>query len=222
MSRVLTRLPQPTQPTTLNLGGRRQVIINICFKMSQPMLDIRKGPSVSQTVPHLLPCRVQYDGPAEPLQTYWGPSEAKGEQPRPHIRGRTAKSNILDGSKVAYFRGRKLHGKTVKLPEGHRGVVLQKGDVKAAAVQAPEAETVVEPEEHEGEDPTPAGCLETRAEFEEIIVWGHEATADATSDPYVRSMEEWLALADQVASALVRSSRGLTQYLSWALTNVVW
>lgn len=33
-----------------------------------------------------------------------------------------------------------------------------------------------------------------------MIVWGHEALADATGDPYIRSVEEWLQVADQVRS----------------------
>lgn len=42
------------------------------------------------------------------------------------------------------------------------------------------------------------GSLETKAEFDELVVWGHEATADASADPYVRSVEEWLTVAEQV------------------------
>lgn len=105
------------------------------------------------------------------------------------------------GSKVAYFRGRKLYGKAVKLPEGYRGVVVQKGDVKTPAIQQPEVEVV--DLENEGEEPVPTGTLETKAEFEEMVVWGHEAMADAASDPYARSMEEWLAVADQVTSPII-------------------
>lgn len=61
----------------------------------------------------------------------------------------------------------------------------------------------------------PTGTLETKAEFEEVVVWGHETMADVVSDPYVRSMEEWLALADQVTPILVLSS------LSWSLLQTL-
>jgi hypothetical protein len=40
--------------------------------------------------------------------------------------------------------------------------------------------------------------MQITAEFDEMVVWGHESVADASSDPYVRSMEEWLQVADQV------------------------
>lgn len=47
------------------------------------------------------------------------------------------------------------------------------------------------------------GSLETKAEFDEMVVWGHEATADASADPYVRSVEEWLTVAEQVQHAKI-------------------
>jgi hypothetical protein len=40
--------------------------------------------------------------------------------------------------------------------------------------------------------------MQITAEFDEMVVWGHESVADASSDPYVRSMEEWLQVANQV------------------------
>lgn len=120
----------------------------------------------------------------------------------------------LDGTKVAYFRGRKLYGKAVKLPEGYRGVVVQQGDVNIPAIQQPEVE--VTDLENEGEEPVPTGTLETKAEFEEMVVWGHETVADAASDPYARSMEEWLTVADQVTSSIIylTLSHILFQYLA--------
>lgn len=120
-----------------------------------------------------------------------------------------------DGTKVAYFRGRKLYGKAVKLPEGYRGVVVQQGDVNTPAIQQP-PEVEVADLENEGEEPAPTGTLETKAEFEEMVVWGHEAVADATSDPYARSMEEWLTVADQVTSSVTYLA------LSYSISIYVW
>lgn len=36
------------------------------------------------------------------------------------------------------------------------------------------------------------------AEFDEMVVWGAESMADAATDPYVRSMEEWLQVAESI------------------------
>lgn len=48
------------------------------------------------------------------------------------------------------------------------------------------------------EDEVPLGALETQAEFDEMVVWGHESMADAVSDPYARGVEEWVQLSSQV------------------------
>ncbi|OIW32274.1 ribonuclease H1 small subunit [Coniochaeta ligniaria NRRL 30616] len=148
--------------------------------MTQPMLSIKSDkPSNSKTTAHLLPCRVHYDGPVEPAQSYWSPTQQE------------------DGPRIAYFRGRKLHGKTVKLPEGYRGVVVEKQAAPPAAAQ-PEQDAA-DLQQEDAEDQVPLGSLETKADFDELVVWGHEAMADAASDPYMR-IGEWTRLAEQIHS----------------------
>ncbi|KAK1827647.1 ribonuclease H2 non-catalytic subunit-domain-containing protein [Podospora conica] len=152
--------------------------------MAPPILTL--GPSKPSTTPlpkatpNLLPCRVQHNGSVEPIQSFWEPKK----QP--------------DGSSTSYFRGRKLHGTTLPLPQGYRGVV--------AAPVAPPAkdEDSVEEEVIDLEDPNrgkPAqGSLDVQAEFDEVVVWGHEVAVDGQGDPYVRGMEEWVGLAEDIHS----------------------
>lgn len=107
----------------------------------------------------------------------------------------------LDGTKTSYFRGRKLQGKAVKLPEGYRGAVAT----------TPAAEQSLERPEDVGvidlEPEMPQGSLQVQAEFDEMIVWGQGAGVDA-SDPYLRGAEEWVALAEKVGyQAVVCVSR---------------
>jgi ribonuclease H2 subunit C len=98
---------------------------------------------------------------------------------------------------MVYLRGRKLEGKTVKLPEQCRGVILQRKDEPSCKKPLPEPDVVVIEDE---EDQLPeTGTMQVTAEFDEMVVWGHEAVADASSDPYVRSMEEWLQISDKVS-----------------------
>ncbi len=63
---------------------------------------------------HLLPCEVQYSGPA-PVSAYFKPSPLPDQ-----------------GTHGAAFRGRKLLGRTVALPEGYTGTVLQ--DTNTASI----------------------------------------------------------------------------------------
>ncbi len=97
-----------------------------------------------------------------------------------------------DGTSTAYFRGRKLQGTTVKLPEGYRGVVAVTSAAEEPSGRPDEVEVV------DLEAEVPQGTLHTQAAFDEMVVWGHETAVDAAADPYLRGAEEWLGLADKV------------------------
>ena len=56
-----------------------------------------------KVTPNLLPCTLGYTGPVDATKRYWN------EQ----VDG--------NGQKVAYFRGRKLLGRDVMIPEGFSG-----------------------------------------------------------------------------------------------------
>jgi len=50
----------------------------------------------------------------------------------------------------------------------------------------------------DAEDQIDMGALQTKGEFDEMVIWDHDATAEAGTDHYVRSVDEWLQLANQV------------------------
>ncbi|KAG6366907.1 hypothetical protein INS49_001088 [Diaporthe citri] len=149
--------------------------------MEQPMLSVSqpKGPSRDKATPNVLPCRIQHDGPTSEAESYWKPSQEP------------------DGKRVAYFRGRKLHGKELKVPEGYRGVVVDKTEPPEPRAPRPDEPEVVD---LDAEDEMPLGALDTRAEFDEMVIWGHESMADTSSDPYVRGIEEWMKVAEKIHS----------------------
>ncbi|EGU85199.1 hypothetical protein FOXB_04314 [Fusarium oxysporum f. sp. conglutinans Fo5176] len=144
--------------------------------MSQPILSLAPDENKSKAVANLLPCRIHHDGPIDPASTFWTPTTTD------------------DGTKLAYFRGRKLQGKVVKIPEQCRGVVVERApekDPKSAN------EDVLEDLDAD-QEPEQIGSMKITAEFDEMVVWGHETVADASADPYVRSMGEWLQMADRI------------------------
>ncbi|KAH7022420.1 ribonuclease H2 non-catalytic subunit-domain-containing protein [Ilyonectria destructans] len=144
--------------------------------MSQPMLSLKASDETPKAVANILPCRIHHNGPVDPVSAYWKPTVAD------------------DGTKIAYFRGRKLQGKTIKLPTQCRGVVVERKND-----EAPPAEAVVDVED--GDDtPERVGSMQVTAEFDEMVVWEHENMNDSTGDPYIRGMEEWLQVADQIHS----------------------
>lgn len=108
-----------------------------------------------------------------------------------------------DGNPETYFRGRKLEGRGVKLPEGYRGVVV-KDTVKE--VGSSEQKSNVERlsrrnqedgDEDEEEEEESVEVMEEVGEFEEVVVWGHERTV-GSDDELVKGVEEWISLAEAV------------------------
>ena len=70
------------------------------------MLKIQKrdADDLQRCSANLLPCRIHHDGPVDAHHRYW-----KSE-------------TSVDGTKTAYFRGRKLQGLSVKVPDGYQGI----------------------------------------------------------------------------------------------------
>ncbi|KAK8105040.1 hypothetical protein PG999_008399 [Apiospora kogelbergensis] len=150
--------------------------------MSQPMLTIagdKTEPKKAQL--HLLPCRIHHDGNVAPLDPFWSPTTAE------------------DGpTKTAYLRGRKLQGKTVPLPAGYYGAVAEKGDTKREIPR--EEDLDLDADVQELPDAMEIAPLQSKAQFDDFVVWGHESLADAGADPYVRGIEEWVAFSEQIHS----------------------
>ncbi|KAL1842135.1 hypothetical protein VTJ49DRAFT_6014 [Mycothermus thermophilus] len=159
--------------------------------MTQPILRFDEPTSQAdnpKTTPHLLPCRVHHDGPVEPVESFWDP------KPSP------------DGTaSTAYFRGRKLCGKSIKLPEGYRGVVAVR--TPEAPIDASAAEVIdLEVAESDGGMPAAQGSLQVQAGFDEMMIWGHDVAVDSAdagggaTDPYLRAVGEWLAVSERIHS----------------------
>lgn len=79
----------------------------------------------------------------------------------------------------------------MKVSKGYRGVVLS-----TTGRILPKSKPVGEVEE--GEEEADVKVMEEQSEFDHIMLWGHEALPDEVVDPYVRGMEEWIALAELV------------------------
>ncbi|ORY59723.1 ribonuclease H2 non-catalytic subunit-domain-containing protein [Pseudomassariella vexata] len=148
--------------------------------MSQPILTVSGDPAnPNKSQLHLLPCRIHHDGHVDPVDPYWSPSESKG------------------GMKIAYLRGRKLHGKEMKLPKGYYGSVVEKGPTKA---EIPKEEMDEEADVQELPEAVETALMKGKAQFDNVVVWGHESLAESSADPFVRGIEEWVSFAEQIHS----------------------
>ena len=138
------------------------------------------------------------------------PLTLSGTLPRHKVRKRPCKDLLdavnttsdmacVDGINVTYFRGRKLHGRAIALPERYQGAVVERAaiDEKQHKATAPSLEDGDDQEINESETAT----MLVTAEFDEIMIWGHEEMADAHEDMYVRGVEEWVQVAEKVSTA---------------------
>ncbi|KAL2002943.1 hypothetical protein VTN02DRAFT_5476 [Thermoascus thermophilus] len=145
--------------------------------------DAETAPAANSYTPNILPCRIHHDGPVEILKRYWDPVADENEN-----------------TQTAYFRGRKLRGRRVAIPEGYQGIVAtptdnllrSSGSTRNGTQSIENGETESEPEE-------PVKILEKQATFDEYVVWGHEVVP-AADDPFVRGVEEWLKFAETLHS----------------------
>ena len=110
---------------------------------------------------------------------------------------------VENGTKTSYFRGRKLYGRPVKIPKGYKGAVLigsQKVlEQKENEVEHSKNSGTGESMEIEGEgQEDEVKIMEEVGDFNEVLVWGHEAVVDG-EDIYVKSLEEWIGVAESVS-----------------------
>ncbi|EIT73144.1 putative ribonuclease H2 subunit C [Aspergillus flavus] len=131
--------------------------------------------STKNVTPNILPCRIHHDGPVGPLGRYW---KSETDEKDKNLQ-------------TAYFRGRKLRGRRVAIPEGYEGIVALPTERVMPSTQRNANSTINEETEQE----EPVKILEKQATFNEYVVWGHELTP-AADDSFVKGVEEWLKLAE--------------------------
>ncbi|KAL8709978.1 MAG: hypothetical protein Q9220_005429 [cf. Caloplaca sp. 1 TL-2023] len=156
------------------------------------MLTIRPPPQnpsspPKRLIPNLLPCHIHHNGPVATHTRYWNPQPAKD-----------------DGRPEAYFRGRKLRGREVRVPDGYRGVVVRDG-VKVENQSGRERRGMgVDDEEEEEEE---VKVMEEVASFEKYVVWGHENVVEG-DDGFVKGVEEWVRFTDKLHKPGLEEEKG--------------
>lgn len=133
--------------------------------------------------------RIQHDGPINNTERYWKPETVAA--PRTEATGIDSETEPKQSESHAYFRGRRLHGTTLKLPENYTGAVVQTTE-KTLPQKARRAEDDEENEEEQVE----VKIAETLGEFDEVVVWGHGGVVDEKEDVYVRGVREWIEFAE--------------------------
>lgn len=143
------------------------------------MLSIQRSSSHSgKCTPNLLPCRIEHNGPVNAADRYWRPEEED------------------DGTRTAHFRGRKLCGRKLEVPDGYRGAVLSN-----TSRVLPQSDTERDADADESEEQNiEVRVMEEVGEFDEVVVWGHEVAPDGNEDPYSKGIGEWLSFSEALHS----------------------
>lgn len=128
----------------------------------------------TQCMPNLLPCRIHHEGPVDASPRYWAPERAK------------------DGNLESYFRGRKLRGQELDLPQGYRGVIVKEVGKETCLQNRDKGELDGEEGEEEQEEAT---LLKEVGSFEKIVVWNHESMVNG-DDAFVKGVSEWIDFAE--------------------------
>lgn len=113
-------------------------------------------------------------------------------------------SFITDGKLEAYFRGRKLRGQEIDVPQGYRGVVVQEAGKERTAFRTTDRGGLEVEGDEELEEDT---VLNEIGSFEKVIIWNHESMVDG-DDAFVKGLSEWIGFAQVVSHmSLARGQR---------------
>jgi ribonuclease H2 subunit C len=80
--------------------------------------------------------------------------------------------------------------------------VLQTTDKTLPPAQKDRSNMELDDDDEEDADelPVETKLVEQVATFDEVMVWGHETTAEASEDPYSKGLGEWISFAESVSS----------------------
>ena len=151
--------------------------------------------------PNLLPCRIHHNGPVDASRRYWAPEASAGMQLFKLLGNNELSLEeliALDGKLEAYFRGRKLQGREVKITEGYKGLVVK--EIEEIRERDKSIDKLQEEEENaelNGDDELKD--LQAVGTFNEILLWDHEQTVP-DDDAFVKGVGEWIHFAEAVCS----------------------
>ncbi|KAI9745583.1 MAG: hypothetical protein M1818_001117 [Claussenomyces sp. TS43310] len=132
---------------------------------------------VPECVPNILPCRINHNGRVNSAKRYWAPVAAKNSR------------------SVSYFRGRKLYGRTGRLPSGYVGVVLTPTRKKLCQEKQ---QVSIKQNYREDDEEFGVAVVDKNATFEDFVIWGYRVLLDNVTDPYAQGTEEWIGIAEQI------------------------
>jgi ribonuclease H2 subunit C len=158
--------------------------------MTTTQIELRTSPEQKEVVTHVLPCHIAHDGPAKVAAHF-----------KPRVDSDDASLS------TATFRGRKLRGRKVVLPENYRGILtLMRLLIEGFVLQPvdPLVDTghgdygAVEDDEEDDEEGVKKVTWESTEAFDGLTVWEHHGLPDEKQDHWIRAVQEWVVMANAV------------------------
>lgn len=205
------------------------------------MISIQTPSTPRQYTANVLPCRIKYTGPTDASPHLWNPqstttaiinpddddTSVENDQDQDQSNKQNVDSDTATNSKgqessitthTSYFRGRRLLGTRVQLPQGYTGHILAPSKPSTAATTTAAAATVlsqkqreaaarhlygdedddeddgqgVEDESEDEEDAIDVTNWESSAQFQDVMLWNHEVPVEVANDGIVRGIREWI------------------------------
>lgn len=151
------------------------------------MLAIQHSPKSAPTscAVNLLPCSIRHTGPANASTKHWTLT--------------TSTVGSVNDVPTNYFRGRKLLGIDLKLPEGYTGILHLHGcistpiDTSIGAVLEPTDDVIMcdEEDEDDADEQPETKRFVQHADFEKVTVWAHEELPNEAENNVMRGLAEW-------------------------------
>lgn len=91
-----------------------------------------------------------------------------------------------------------MSGREVKVPNGYKGIVVKESAKSQHENEAPERLAVNDGGLEESRRIFETGVLHEVADFEDVVVWGHE-TCPEPEDFFVKALNEWVTFATSVS-----------------------
>lgn len=203
---------------------------------TQTMISIQTSSSPKQYTANILPCRIKYTGSVNASPHLWNPQTAQvstdssntntndnqDHETTPETAGNnTASTTVTDTEQkstttthTSHFRGRRLIGTSIQLPDGYKGHILTPSKPSTTTTTSSSAallqkqkqagarymygdedddeDQAVEDEDEEEEEAIDVTNWESSAQFNDIMLWNHEAPVEIANDGIARGIQEWI------------------------------
>ncbi|KAI5785610.1 ribonuclease H2, subunit C [Peziza echinospora] len=157
----------------------------------QPVSN-HKSQTTAATTVNLLPCKFKTSSPANATSGFWKPVAVVPGEKKTEGEEEGNSTSKKETTHLSNFRGRKLLGRKLPLPENYIGVIIDPSTATSKFEYHDDED--IDGMDSEDRDEKPKEC-KVLGEFKEIMVWGHEELPEG-NEVIWKGVDEWMGLAE--------------------------